>query len=161
MVVPRLLIGARVKAPVGMHIVDPDRPPTAQHLSGNAPIGGETQAAQPFGRHRIFVGDIGEEQLLRIGVEQQDADALGAQRLAAFGDHQAAEVLQLGARGKGAAELVQQSQPGAVVEHGADESATDGSGMPTTGGRLARSQPSCLARPLLNVAGFLYGARGG
>ena len=132
----RLLVDARVKAPVGANVVDPDRPPAAQHLSGNAAIGREAQPSQAFGRQRVFVSDIGKEQLLRTGILQQDAYALRVQRLPAFGDHQATEILQLGTRGKGAAELVQQSQPGTVVEHRAHESATNRSGMLTTAGSL-------------------------
>ena len=129
---PDCPIDARVKAPVGPNVIDPNRPPAAQHFSGNATIGGEAQPSQAFGRLWIFVGDVGKEQLLRTGVLQQDADALRVQRLPAFRDHQATEILQFGARGKRAAELVQQSQPGTVVEQLADESATNRSGMLTT-----------------------------
>src|SRR5262249_7740251 len=128
-----------VKSTVCANVVDPNRPPAAQHLSGNATIGGGAQSPQAFGGHRILLGDIGKEQPPRNGIPQEGAEPLRGQRLPALGNHQATEILQLGTRGEGAAELVQQSQPGTVVEHRADENATNGSGMLTTALRLATS----------------------
>src|SRR5262249_55839943 len=72
---------------------------------------------------RVVARGVRKVELVRVGVEEQHRRALGLDHVAAFVDDERQELAQLEARGEGVAELVEEPEPGGVVElsHGTAE----------------------------------------
>src|SRR5262245_5869425 len=104
----RLPVGLGIEARVGVRVIDPERTAVAHDRAGDALLDRYAQAAQPRGRVGILLRDVREDELVRPRVEEEHRAALRVEDVAAPGDHERDELVELDPPGEGARELVEE-----------------------------------------------------
>ena len=69
---PRVAVDVGIESPVGRHVVDANGLAAREHGTGDALVGREAQLAERFGHLGILLGDVGEVELVALGIQQED-----------------------------------------------------------------------------------------
>ena len=101
-------VDAAEEARVRLHVVDVHRLAAAQHPAGDAAVGGEAQLEQAGEDGGIFLGDEREVELAGLRIEQQHRGAHRIEHLAALGDDEREQLVEVDARRERTGKIVEQ-----------------------------------------------------
>jgi len=99
------------EARVRLDVVDALGLAAAQHQAGDAAVGRQAQLEQAGEHGRIVLGHERKVELVLLLVEQQDRRAHRVEHLAALGDHEREQLVEVDARRERAREVVEQPEP--------------------------------------------------
>jgi hypothetical protein len=101
-----VMVDSGIEARVGAHVVDFLGTAAAEHGARDPVAGGKSELGEPRPDFRVFLRDVREVQFSVWLVEEQDRDALCAQNLPAFGDHERDQLVELRAARERVPQLV-------------------------------------------------------